>query len=80
VSAGLAVDVSLDDLRMGNARLRRGATGTSGLPSYPCSLCSQPVVRGQRFVALTPYPYLGPPVIAHLNHVPALRQRQQTTP
>lgn len=68
----MAVDVSVADLQEGRARLRRGATGTSGLPSYPCSLCSRPVVRGERFVALSP-PYYGAPVIAHASHVPGRR-------
>jgi hypothetical protein len=69
VTGSMAVDVSLRDLTEGAVRLRRGATGTSGLPSYPCSLCSHPVLRGERFRVMTPHRYAGAPVIAHERHV-----------
>jgi hypothetical protein len=67
MSDSMAVDVSLRDLIDGNVRLRPGATGTSGLPTYPCSLCSRPVLRGDRFRVMSPYG--GAPVIAHEGHV-----------
>lgn len=66
----LAVDVTLEDLRAGAVRLRRGATGTSMVASYPCSMCDRPVLTGERFIVVTLFPFLGPPDIAHLYHVP----------
>lgn len=76
----LAVDVSIEELRAGAYRLRRGATGTSVVTSYSCSMCDRPVLLGERFVVVTTFPFLGLPDIAHLYHVPAARPASRAVP